>query len=1262
VELLFLGLLLVCVPFVLPIIAWVSARTTRSRLEALRAIVEHQQRELDELNARLRKIASEAGAAPVAPAATLAPPPAAAPTRPAAPVPPVSPHPASPQPEPPPRPVAPAPTGPPGQTPVRPAPSSAPAPPPVPGPPPRTTPAPAQPSIVRPSPAPVAAAPAQPPAPPAPPRPPSPPEPAAPVDWERLVVKLASVVAGVALVIASVFFLRYSIEAGWLQPPVRVAIAIVVATALLVLCELKAARRYLVTANAMDAAAIAILFSTFFAAHALWNLIPAAAAFVLLALVTALAVLLSIRRESLFIAVLGLLGGFATPALLSTGENRPIPLFAYLLLLNVGLAWVAYSRGWPVLTWLTLVFTVVYQWGWVFKFLDASSLPLAMGVFIVFPLAAMVALILNSRGAGGRSQAHGQAFERSALVSAVVPLLFAVYLAAVPAYGRNAPLLFGFLLLVDAGLFAIAAARREWTLHGIGAVTTLIVMAVWLAVSYDAAGSPRLLLAFTSAFVVFYATAPLVAGRLGRTLDGAGARARYAAPWLLFVFPVLALVEPAFVEPWPLAATLAALLLTIAWRAARARAGWMYFIAAFFAIAMQAVWSAAHLTLERLGTAVAMYAMFGVISLAVPVVARSRSRPLTPAWGGGVVLLASLGLLLFLSAGAIAPAALWALALLLAIINAGLFIESAAGRLPLVSQIGSMASWVLLMVWWQEAAGSVGVLSSLTVVVGLALVTLIGHAWSLRSAGVQADGVARLRFAHGVHLGLIGHLFLALLASNRAWALPPWPLFAALGVMTLAASATALWGRTPSLHAAACVAAAVVVAVWNATAGTAAWGLIAGLAPAAVTGYALAWIAFGEALGNRRMAAGAACATIFAGELALIAAVEGGAMPPFPLLVAAHTANAIVVLVLAWRFRWHVLPLAAVMTAWFALAQWQTRTDLAQTWRQLLVLTGALYVVYVGYPFAIGRRIGASREPFLAAILASAVAFFAARAAFLAGGLESFLGIVPVLEGAVLALMLRALLRLEPAEQRDTGRLALVAGAALAFVTVAIPVQLRHQWITIGWALEGAALAWLYRRVPHKGLLYTAVALLGTVFVRLAMNPDVLVYEPRGVTRIFNWYLYTYLICAAALFIAAWWLSKTEDSVVGNIRSSALMQVAGTILLFLLLNIEIADYYAVGPAIAFRFGVTVSQDLTYTIGWLLFGLTMLGAGIYLDNRPARIAAVALIAVTTSKCFLYDLSSLGGLYRVGSLVGLAISLALVALALQRFVLSKPRSAS
>ena len=96
----------------------------------------------------------------------------------------------------------------------------------------------------------------------------------------------------------------------------------------------------------------------------------------------------------------------------------------------------------------------------------------------------------------------------------------------------------------------------------------------------------------------------------------------------------------------------------------------------------------------------------------------------------------------------------------------------------------------------------------------------------------------------------------------------------------------------------------------------------------------------------------------------------------------------------------------------------------------------------------------------------------------------------------------------------------LVAGAALAFVTVAIPLQLHHQWITIGWALEGAALAWLFSRIPHRGLFFWAVALLAVVFVRLAFNPAVFVYEPRGY-RVFNWYLYTYLVCGASLILAA---------------------------------------------------------------------------------------------------------------------------------------------
>ncbi len=299
----------------------------------------------------------------------------------------------------------------------------------------------------------------------------------------------------------------------------------------------------------------------------------------------------------------------------------------------------------------------------------------------------------------------------------------------------------------------------------------------------------------------------------------------------------------------------------------------------------------------------------------------------------------------------------------------------------------------------------------------------------------------------------------------------------------------------------------------------------------------------------------------------------------------------------------------------------------------------------------------------MVALGAAAMAFVAGREAFVTAGLQWMIGVVPVLLGAVTAFLLRALLRLERSGERDMTRLAVVAGAALALVTVAIPLQLDHQWVTIGWALEGAALAWLYQRVPHRGLLLAATGLLIVVFVRLGLNPSIWTYEPRGALRIFNWYLYTYAIAALSMFAAAWFLTRTDDRPASWLPpSSRLLPALATVLLFLLLNIEIADYYATGPAITFRFGVRVSQDLTYTIGWLAFGMTLLGAGIYLHERPARIAAVSLIAVTAFKCFLYDLASLGGLYRVASFVGLAIALALVSLVLQKYVLAKPAGTS
>jgi hypothetical protein len=1266
-----LALSLLAIPFVLPIISWVMTRRVRRRVDDLEQRIVQQDDRILRLTVQLAKLKKE-GVAPetaTAPAPAATAPPAQQPVVPAHAPPIATPVVTPPAPTAPTVVIRPAPMAPPVAAPPAPisrepveAPVTAAPPPPVPQPPKPAPAAPARTELTLPPS--IASPPVRPPVPPrpAPPADSEPPEPPAPswsFDWERLVgVRLFSAIAGIALVFAAVLFLRYSIDQGWLQPPVRVIIGIIVAVALLVVCDRKAARKYPVTANALDAAAIAILFATFFAAHSQWNLISGGLAFGLLALVTLTAVMLSIRHESLFIAVLGLLGGFATPILLSSQENRPVSLFAYLLLLNVGLAWIAYRKGWLILSVLTLVFTTIYQWGWVARYLDAAQLPLAIGIFTIFPLVGYGLLMAARSRQGTRDGAGRDGAEMTMLAASVLPVFFAVYLAVSSEFREQYALIFGWLLLIDAGLLAVAIARSAPVLHAAGALSTLLSVALWIAASYQP-GALVPMTGFVSIFALFYLFAPWIADRFGDGLDGIGEHAVLASPLLLMAFPLLVLQDPLAALPLRVFPALFALVAVIVWQALKESSGRLYFIAAFFALATEAAWSSKYLTPGTLMSALATYLAFALLYLGVPHIARRRGQPLQPAAGPGMVLLAGLYMLMYFADARVAAAGLWGMALLLAILNAALFIESASTRLPILALAGSLVSWVVLLAWWSKAAAAVGLLSSLLVVVFLSLVMVGGYLWGMRYAPASEEDAGGPRAAQGLWLALLGHLFLFGVAVNMDWALPPWPLFGATAVIAMAFSTAALAARQPAIHLASSAAVAVLLIAWRTTTQQFGHAVVAIEAFAVLTLFALVWIRVMARFAGE--AAIAAAMVIVFSEINLISMVMMPApQPPLPVSIAAHAAGFILLLMLSTRFGW-----ANAASGFALLAGAAAATPLlneSHTGRDVLMQTAAIYAVFASYPLILGSRARDNRDPYIAALVAGVWAFLVGRQGMTDAGLEWMVGVVPVVLGAITALHLSQLLRIQPPGERDLGRLALVAGAALAFLTVAIPLQLRQQWITIGWALEGAAVAWLYTRINHRGLLLASIGLFAAVFVRLAVNPEVFRYEPRGEMLIINWYLYAYLISSSAMFVAAWWLSKTDDQITGLPRPRYVLPAGAAILLFLLLNIEIADYYSTGPEILFAFGSSIQQDLTYTIAWLIFGILMLAAGIIAKAKPARVASVALIAVTTFKCFLYDLRSLEGLYRIAAFVGLAISLALVSLALQKYVLAPEKERS
>jgi uncharacterized membrane protein len=238
------------------------------------------------------------------------------------------------------------------------------------------------------------------------------------------------------------------------------------------------------------------------------------------------------------------------------------------------------------------------------------------------------------------------------------------------------------------------------------------------------------------------------------------------------------------------------------------------------------------------------------------------------------------------------------------------------------------------------------------------------------------------------------------------------------------------------------------------------------------------------------------------------------------------------------------------------------------------------------------------------------------------------------------------------------------AAVALGFLSVAIPLQLDKEWITIGWALEGVAVILLWRYLEHPGLKYFGLALLAAVTLRLIANPALLGYYPQTAWPVFNWLMYTYLVPAIALLGSGAVLRKLELERVlewerpaysrGYPLAAVGCAVAAILVIFVWINLTIFDAFSPGQQLAISFDRLPARDLTLSLAWAVYALILLAVGMARSSQGLRWISLAFIFLTIGKVFLYDLGELKDLYRVASLMGLAISLILVSLAYQRFV--------
>ncbi len=201
-------------------------------------------------------------------------------------------------------------------------------------------------------------------------------------------IGIAAVLIGVA------YFLKYAFDNNWIGPAGRVTIGLLAGIAVVLWSERFRNRGYQLFSYSLKAVGIGVLYLSLWAAFQIYHLVPSGVAFFAMLMVTGATAALAIAQDAELLAAFSLIGGFTTPVLLSTGQNRELELFSYLALLDLAALALVILKPWRRLLLLSFLGTLGLYLAWYSEFYNRSELRLTLGFatlfFAIFAIAPLV--------------------------------------------------------------------------------------------------------------------------------------------------------------------------------------------------------------------------------------------------------------------------------------------------------------------------------------------------------------------------------------------------------------------------------------------------------------------------------------------------------------------------------------------------------------------------------------------------------------------------------------------------------------------------------------------------------------------------------------------------------------------------------------------------------------------------------------------------------------------------------------------------------
>lgn len=283
-------------------------------------------------------------------------------------------------------------------------------------------------------------------------------------------------------------------------------------------------------------------------------------------------------------------------------------------------------------------------------------------------------------------------------------------------------------------------------------------------------------------------------------------------------------------------------------------------------------------------------------------------------------------------------------------------------------------------------------------------------------------------------------------------------------------------------------------------------------------------------------------------------------------------------------------------------------------------------------------------------LITNAFVFYATCYSLLESDHRDWMGAFALL----MAIAYAALARLELALRPAAPRMVLVTlGTALTFVTLAIPIQLESNWITIGWSVEALVLLWasFETGVPRLRELSAAVFVLALIRFLFWDAP----WGSRPTfTPVLNRYFLGMLVVAVCLARAA---HLCRRHLPGATLVPALVAVG---VLWIGCSVETYSYFdSQASAVTHNAGygeharqLRWAGQMALSILWSVFAAALTASGFRLKLGALRLAGLALFGLTLVKVVFLDISELRQFYRIVALLALGLVLLWAAWTYQR----------